>query len=562
MGTWLSSLLFAMSALAADPWQGYSDPARFAERLKVIDAADIASVQSIGTSVGDRDVSLIVIGAAPEKTKPALLVVGNVVAPHVVGSEITLAMADWLIAHAADPDVQRMLGAVTVYLLPRPNPDGVARVFGSPFAEIDGNDRKTDDDRDFSFGEDPPEDLNGDGWISSMRVADPDAGTYLPLPADPRILVTASAAKGERGAYRLFVEGIDNDHDEAWNEDPGAGVSFNRNFPAKYAPFSVGVGPNAVSEPETRAVADFCFDHPNIAAVLCFTPGDNVFFPPKPGGEEKIKTKIQPDDAPLHEHLAKEFQQLLGMKNPPPAAEGAGSFSDWSYLQFGRWTFATRGWWIPEPPKEEEKKEPEAKEEKEEKPDAKDDREAYARRALAWFEANKIDGFLPWTKIEHPDFPRQVVEVGGFRPFVLDNPPAAEIPALGEKHARFLITLADKLPRLTVTSAESKSQEGGVRNVRVTVANAGFLPTMSQMGAITKIPFPLNWELKLAEGATLLAGTARGQIPLLRPGDTQTIEWIVLDPPGKKGTLTFSIDSPAVQGTTTEIDAPAEGEGR
>ena len=45
-----------------------------------------------------------------------------------------------------------------------------ARNVSHPFREPAGNARKTDDDRDFEFGEDPPEDLNGDGWITQMRI--------------------------------------------------------------------------------------------------------------------------------------------------------------------------------------------------------------------------------------------------------------------------------------------------------------------------------------------------------------------------------------------------------
>ena len=86
------------------------------------------------------------------------------------------------------------------------------------------------------------------------------------------MLIKADPARGEVGRYRLITEGIDNDHDEAFNEDPPGGVSFNRNFTAHYPFFGVGAGPHQVSEIETRAVADFAFSHSNIALVFSFAP--------------------------------------------------------------------------------------------------------------------------------------------------------------------------------------------------------------------------------------------------------------------------------------------------
>ena len=45
-------------------------------------------------------------------------------------------------------------------------------------------------------------------------------------------------------------------------------MSFNQNFTFNYEEFGVNAGLHPVSEPETKAVADFLFDRFNIYAVF------------------------------------------------------------------------------------------------------------------------------------------------------------------------------------------------------------------------------------------------------------------------------------------------------
>lgn len=78
--------------------------------------------------------------------------------------------------------------------------------------------------------EDGPEDLNGDGYITLMRVKDPE-GNYIIDPKEPRLMRLADPKKGEKGMYKIYSEGLDNDDDGQINEDPLGGVEINRNFP-------------------------------------------------------------------------------------------------------------------------------------------------------------------------------------------------------------------------------------------------------------------------------------------------------------------------------------------
>ena len=340
-----------------------------------MEVADSVRVDSIAKTMGDRDVFAITLGLGEVDRKPAILIVGNVHAPHIAGRELALRLAEQLVREmnssrvAAAPvqdreaggqsraslaqDIQgarSLLERFTIYVIPCPSPDATEKAFVTPGREVTGNARKTDDDRDGEASEDAPEDLDGDGWITRMRVHRP-GGEYRDHPDDPRLMVKADPRKDKPGAYDVYLEGKDNDDDESWNEDAGDGVNFNANFTHNYAAFAKQTGPNPVSEIESRAVADFAFDHPNIALVLTFTPDDNLFKPWKADAKSdgaRIKKTIHSRDAPFLEHLAEAYRKIHGGKKAPSPPPGKGSFAHWAYFHFGRWSLATPGWFVPE----------------------------------------------------------------------------------------------------------------------------------------------------------------------------------------------------------------------
>ena len=342
---------FTGGAARANPAiRGYADDKALAQQIEDLAAFNCVAASSLGKTLGGRDVHLLTIGVGQPHAKPAILILGNVHEPHLIGSELAIRMARGLAkANGQDQQIQKLLREVTFYVIPRPNPNGVQRLFARPWRERAGDDRRTDDDRDSRIGEDPPDDLNGDGWITQIRVRD-DAGAYMPHPKDPRVMIQADAKKNERGLYRLYAEGQDDDKDEQWNEDAADGASFNRNFTFRYPYFQRGAGPYPASERQTRLVADFAFDHPNIAVVFSFTLEDNLMHPwtSKPTGEsERIKTSVLASDAPYLDFLARRYREIHGGKDAPPSPAGAGSFGEWAYFHYGRWSLGARAWWPP-----------------------------------------------------------------------------------------------------------------------------------------------------------------------------------------------------------------------
>jgi len=548
---------------------GYADDAAYNKQIEELDELDLVDVKSLGESIGGRKLWQVTVGRGEVDQKPAIAVVGGTDGKYLLGTELTLRMIRGLAEQGAkeEGETSKLLDRYTFYFLPRPDPDTAEKVFAHPLQVPVGNDRKTDDDRDFEVGEDPAEDLNGDGLITQMRVED-EKGEYIAHPDDSRLVIKADPKKNERGKYRLLTEGRDNDGDEQYNEDGQRGVSIHRNFPHGYKPFHAHHGEHAASEPETRAVIDFFYDHPNVAMVLSFSPDNNLYHAWKASGDkERIRKSVFPDDASLLERIAADYNKLHGGSEPPAAAGQDGSFSAWAYYQYGRWSLSTLGWW---PPKTEAKKQ-EAKEEGEEKAaDAADGDKGAAEKKqtedksedklaadeqnlLRWLAANNIDGFVPWQAVEHPDFPGRAW-VGGLKPLAGLNPLASELDALAEKHLQFLEKLPSYLPEIAIIDARAESLGGGLYRVSAKVLNRGYLPTMPEMGSVNGQPQPLQLKIELPNDAQLLQGHTRERLERLTSGSHAEKVWLVRFGENVPEKLKLRAWSPSVGSDEVEIE--------
>lgn len=496
---------------------------------------------------------------AEQPGRPALLVVAGIEGNDLAGTASVVAWLDHLCQNqSTNLSLRELLGRVTVYAVPRLNADAAERFFARPKAELTANSRPVDDDHDGLTDEDGPEDLNDDGLITQMRVNDPE-GEYVPDPAEPRLLVRADRAKGEVGAWRLLVEGRDNDGDHAWNEDGPGGVNLNRNFPYNYRFFAPDAGRHQISEPETRALADFVVNHPNIGAVFTFGAADNLVQTPKAEAPKRPPTALHDQDLPYYRELGKAWRQALGLNKelPAHAQDAPGTFSDWMYFHRGRLSLAARVWSpvlavalaqaptnapgpqkptepeavpSPAPPRPSPPKERPSATESSPESDKTDRRGEEERAFLKWAEGHAPELFVPWQPIEHPDFPGRRVEVGGWVPFAKTNPPEKLLPELAGRHAQFLTDLLGRLPRLEVVAKQLKDLGDGMFDLTVTVRNAGYLPTALAQGEFSRQVHPTRVTLLLEEKA-ILAGTRRVMLgPIPGSGGSKEVRWVFLAP--------------------------------
>jgi hypothetical protein len=363
---YLIAALAAMTVVCLPLAGQYRDNAALNRDMNTLAKANpsLCEIRSLAKTEGGKDVLVLIIGTGDKHSKPGIAVLGGVDGRYVLGRELAAGFAENLLKEAATTKIKELLSRVTFYVFPDVSPDASEQYFSKIRYERYWNARAIDNDRDFRLNEDPFEDLNNDGFITLMRIADP-TGTLIESNDDPRILVTADFTKGETGKYLILSEGIDNDKDGSFNEDGEGGVNFNNNWTYNYEEFGKYAGIHAVSEKETKAVADFLYDQWNVFATIAFGPQDNLAQPSElqgqQGGAQGATTQaafgargatgatgdrstmsVTRSDETVNRIVAEKFIAATGAKGTPAAVTSRGNFMDWAYFHYGRYSYSTR----------------------------------------------------------------------------------------------------------------------------------------------------------------------------------------------------------------------------
>jgi hypothetical protein len=418
-------------------------------------------------------------------------------------------------------------------------------------------------DNDGKIDEDGYDDLNKDDQITWLRITEP-GGEWFDDKDYPGLLKNADASKGETGIYRLIREGYDNDGDGKLNEDEPGGVNFNQNFTFKYKYFTPGSGFHQVSEVETRAVADFAYAHPNIAAAFSFSPNDNLNHPWKAAKTPPMKgsgrsgrkpiEQVEQNDVPYFSYISEQYKKMTGLNDLPPSESGQGAINEWIYYHFGRWSFSTPAWWPPliSSSPDTSSASPDSTNTDTGKKEAnsplqksgEESKKTMNQRLWDWLQStDQQDAFMEWEEIKHPDYPDKKVEIGGFKSFPANNPPADSLSAIADKFYPFLIKLGSWLPRINVQNLKIENLHNNVYRVTLKVLNQGYLPTNTQIGIRNKWCPKIKLSLDLADDQKLIGGQLLQFIDRIDGSDgNKEISWMVI---GKKGdTLKISIGSP------------------
>ncbi len=531
----LASLGIFLSIVSAAQAQ-YSNYQTSLQKIMTMSRAypALCTVRSLVKTDGGKEIVVLTIGTGEKDDKPGIAVIGGTEGSHILGKELAMGFADSLLKESATPEIKALLGKVTFYVIPDVSPDATEQYFQKIKYERNVNVRPVDEDRDFATDEDPCEDLNNDGFITLIRVSD-SSGTFKESTEDKRVMVPADLSKGELGAYSIYSEGIDNDKDGRYNEDGAGGVNFNRNLSFNYEEFGTNAGLHPVSEPETKAVLDFLFDHYNIYATFTFGPQDNLTQAAKPGergsqaqpqsqqesqgqeqpqgpgtqmsrmGERKI-TSIQRSDETVIKHVAEKYKEITGVKGTPSVKSAPGNFADWSYYHYGRYSFTTPAWWIPS------------------------ERDKNAEAAfLKYAEDNKMsDVFVPWTEIEHPDFPGKKIEIGGIKPFLMINPPAEKLGELISGNYRFITAVAAMHPELEFIDLTTENKGERIYRISLKIHNKGLFATCTEAGQSNMFTRLMRLNLEMGKGLSLLSGQKVQRIPRLTGNGTAEYSWLIM----------------------------------
>lgn len=565
-------------------------------------------LDSIGRSRGALSIPLLVLessrGGTPDDARPALLIVAGLDGTHLVGTSLALGVAESLLA-----DHEALLERATVYVVPRANPDAAALTLaGTPQRWTL---RRVDDDRDGAVDEDGPEDIDGDGRILLMRILDPappEVATLVADPDEPRLLRPADPVRGERPRYRVLTEGIDNDKDGLFNEDGPGGVDLNLNFTHRWPEHEPGAGPYQLSEPESKALARFVLDHPEISAAIVFGPHDTVINLPDSRAREAVGTpsEIDADDASLFAELSRLYKDLTGQTrstNRPLA----GSLVAWLYTTQGIPVAATTGWGRPDPPSAGDSSSEPAPQAPDggaqssgeeadggatgapgesagaEAPSRRPERRGRRGRGappvanapttsgsastagalgvghdenLAWLRWSDaaLDGagFIEWRSFEHPQL--GAVEIGGFEPGLMINPPDDMVEGLTRGQVAFAAALVERLPRLVVEDAVIEPLGAGLYTVHAVVRNDGALPTATAYAERSRMGLsPVLFRMSLPADR-VLAGDRVERAWNIPGGGAVARSWTILGQPGE--TVQIKVRHALLGERTLEVRLP------
>ncbi len=510
-------------------------------------------LSSVGKSYEGRDLWCITItnkATGPHNEKPAMYIDGNIHAGEVTGSHIALYTIKQLLeTYGQDSQVSHLLDTRTFYIIPRVNPDGAELYLTTP-TMLRSSVRPYPDEEEKDGLR--AEDINGDGMILQMRVEDP-SGPWKVSPKDPRAMVLRAPDDIGGKYYRIYPEGrIHGDEERPVKVAPSKyGLDINRNFPANWVLSQGGAGPYPLSEPETRALAEFVLAHPNIGAFQAYhTTGGVIYraFCTRPDD------KMIPADLALFKAIGGRGEEILGYECMPASHGGlsavrAGIFIDWVYEHRGIIGYTTELWDMMGRAGADKKKESSQKTPKEQEEDQV--------KQLKWQDEN-LDGrgFVSWTPFNHPQLGK--VELGGWVPKTVrqNAPPGKFLEEECQKNYKFTNVHALATPLISIDGVSVAKVGVDIWKLDAFVKNNGYMGTYCTQQALqAKIVKPVKVSVCAGGAGEVIGGKAEQEIGHLDgraaaasgwygPGGTSNhekkVEWTLKAPAGTKVTITVA----------------------
>ncbi len=558
--------------------------AEVTKRLQQLAAqySELATLRSIGKTAAGRDMWLMEVtnsATGAGETKPGLWIDGNLHAHELNTRVRSMYFLERLLAgYGRDDVVTRLVDSRVFYVVPMFDADGGERALT----------------RHPAWPEHVPDqhlgrDLNGDGYISSMRVKDPE-GMWYASPRDERVMLRLRArdegrwnyvatvydeekffrSSGQQvvgsttvGAssrwkptgdplpeiehavpaderYSIYTEGSDPLHRlddlnltvDGFERNVGLHPppsDFNRDWSAEWRPDEPGGGPFPFSLLETRAAAKFITTHKNIFFQYNQHADQTARnYTARPGLHHPYDW-MAPEDNEFYTRIGAVWSALGGgniIENNYYSQEiAAGAYT---LVQHGcevDWAYISRGLHALMPEGMAVGK------------DYDGDRYVTMYEILRWNDEEKGGELWPqWTSVDHPTL--GAVEIGGWRgmPPALDERMRTE----ADLHYRFLLYIADLAPALKIADLTAETVADGEYRVVATLQNQGYLATyVSRKALEIRRDNPILARLELEDGKVVggeplqNAGHILGKHSYLwRWGagadeSTKTVEWLV-----------------------------------
>lgn len=459
----------------------------------------VCHLRSIGKTLEQRDIYLMEVTnflTGSGEDKPGYYAEACTHAEEFSGTNVALRLIyDLVTGYGQQAEVNELLDTTVFYIIPQVNPDGVETVMTTGTIGV-CNGKYPVEERQPLPGL-VPQDLNGDHIIAQMRIPDPD-GEWKISEKDPRLMTLRKPYERQGSFYRMVPEGVIRGNVDGFEIPKPKDVNLNRNYPANWLPegLQYGACELPLSEPETRAVAEFIDSHPNIAGVVSYHTNAGAIMRPFGGkGDEQF----QGADLALYHALGAMGTEELGYElmstyndfTPDKSRVRGGTLMDWTFEFLGIPSFMLELWNVYDAAGTTRPKEFHFAAKSEEKD----------LEVLRWADRYLGEkGYLPWKKVSHPQLGE--VEVGGFNwLWVERNPPECYLEEMSGHAAAYTRKLAMTLPRLNIRKCELVDMGNGRYKLTAVVRNGGYLPTYltSQAIAVKKAP-PVKLELVAVKG--------------------------------------------------------------
>ncbi len=502
---------------------------------------ELTKVYSIGKTYEGRDMWLMEItnsATGPADDKPAYYIDANFHAGEVTGSAVALYTIHYLLENYGEcENVTNLLDTKAFYILPRVSIDGSEMYLHTPYI-LRSSTRlwPFEDEQDGLHAED----VNGDGFITQMRVQD-ENGDWKVSDQDPRLMVQRGPDDMGGTYYRVYMEGTINNFDgvEVKTARPRWGLDINRNSPAHWDIDSrqYGSGAYPFSEPETKAVGDFLISRKNIAGAMSYHTSGGVHLRPMCTAPDD---KLPGRDREFYKAIGERGKEFTGYPHTS-VLEGftanrdnplKGVFMDWVYEHRGLLCWSTELWNVMAKAGVEKtdfhsnmKKTPK-------------EREADALKLLEWNDKElNGEGFLPWTAFNHPQLGE--VEIGGWKTkYVRQNPPEKYLEDECHRNMQFTLVHANALPELGIRKLKVEPQGDGFYRITAAVINKGYLPTSaSDMAARINVTKPVAAQIS-GEGISIPVGKDKIELGHLAGRSEKKVEWLVQAATGTRVTIT------------------------
>jgi len=417
--------------------------------------------------------------------------------------------------YGKDASITALLDEKAIYLRPLNNPDG-SDLYRLTAQANRSSVRPMDNDGDGLMDEDPSEDLDGDGFVTSIRkFVGAGKGSFVIDSMDPKGRLMRGVGQGN-GDYIVQQEGFDNDGDGRINEDGIGGLDLHRNYPYNWRPepggdltgrgnTQGGAGEYPLSEPETRSMVLFTLSHPNIGVVNSMDTSVPMHLR-GPSTCEETECMYKSDLA-LYKHMDSVGISITnypwagdvyrtyatrGGNGNPQSLYGHGP--DWGYFQFGAIWYGDELW--------------NGGRERDYNTDGRIDQYEVLRYCDEEY-AGKC--FLGWNTYNHPELGE--VEIGGMNPkFWSQNGPPEWVEKWAKNQAMFNLYMAQSLPKLEIVGAQAvalrSQRDSATHEVRVTIRNHGRLPTALEQAKQVKIVRPDQLVARPGAGTRILAQAA------------------------------------------------------